>query len=522
MIANNRARKVEGALDRPRRRAIRCTCASSRTSTPRRASWSTRSSGSWTRAARATRSPSSTARTRRAACSRTCSCATSVAYQVIGGTQLLRPRRDQGRAGLPDAARQPVGHGGLPARGQLAAARDRRTPRRRAWSGYANTLGEPVWDVAAAPESGARSRRGRGQGGGPLHVGHGAAARARSRPAPAWATCCARRSQETGYLEALQAERTIEAQGRLENLEELVGVAREYDATAEEPSVEEFLQQIALFSEQDNLRDDEGIVTLMTLHNAKGLEFPVVFIIGMRGRRVPAHALDRVGRPRGGAAARLRRHHARQARALPDLRAHAQRSSAAATGTCRSRFIDEIPAELTDREEQALARAARPPPRGVAAHGAEAAPRAAGPGALVLRSATTWCTRNFGDGVVIGARAGRRWWWCASPPTARSEADGGLRAAEEATEPESSTARRWPPRCASAWRRRRRGRWSPEARGSAGRALATVLVGDDPASHVYVRNEAQGLGGGRHRVRSTTSCARTRARGRARRADRAR
>src|SRR5204862_7092059 len=85
---------------------------------------------------------------------------------------------------------------------------------------------------------------------------------------------------ETGYLAALEAERTIEAQGRLENLEELVGVAREYDATADEPALEEFLQQIALFSEQDALRDEEGIVTLMTLHNAKGLEYPVVFVIG--------------------------------------------------------------------------------------------------------------------------------------------------------------------------------------------------------------------------------------------------
>ena len=65
--------------------------------------------------------------------------------------------------------------------------------------------------------------------------------------------------EETGYTEALQAERTVEAQVRLENLEELVGVAREYDATAEEPSVEEFLQQIALFSEQDNLRDEQGL-----------------------------------------------------------------------------------------------------------------------------------------------------------------------------------------------------------------------------------------------------------------------
>ena len=80
---------------------------------------------------------------------------------------------------------------------------------------------------------------------------------------------------------ALEAERTIEAEGRLENLEELVGRrARVRRHAPRSPSLEEFLQQIALFSEQDALQDDEGIVTLMTLHNAKGLEYPVVFIIG--------------------------------------------------------------------------------------------------------------------------------------------------------------------------------------------------------------------------------------------------
>src|SRR5262249_17053241 len=86
---------------------------------------------------------------------------------------------------------------------------------------------------------------------------------------------------ETGYVDALKAERTIEAQGRLENLEELVHVAREYDATNPEGSLDEFLQQIALLADADTIRDDEGLVTLMTLHNAKGLEFPIVFIIGL-------------------------------------------------------------------------------------------------------------------------------------------------------------------------------------------------------------------------------------------------
>jgi ATP-dependent DNA helicase UvrD/PcrA len=87
----------------------------------------------------------------------------------------------------------------------------------------------------------------------------------------------------TGYLEALEAERTIEASGRIENLEELIGVAREYDAAAQEPSLSGFLQEISLYSDQDALRDDDdgGQVTLMTLHNAKGLEFRSVFMIGM-------------------------------------------------------------------------------------------------------------------------------------------------------------------------------------------------------------------------------------------------
>jgi DNA helicase-2/ATP-dependent DNA helicase PcrA len=86
---------------------------------------------------------------------------------------------------------------------------------------------------------------------------------------------------QSGYLEALEAERTIEAQGRIENLQELVGVAREYQETAEEPSLSHFLQEISLYSDQDAIRGEESLVTLMTLHNAKGLEFRAVFLIGL-------------------------------------------------------------------------------------------------------------------------------------------------------------------------------------------------------------------------------------------------
>ena len=87
--------------------------------------------------------------------------------------------------------------------------------------------------------------------------------------------------ERSGTIEALEAERTIEARGRIENLQELVGVAREYRQQAEDASLAGFLQDISLVSDQDTISDDRGLVTLMTLHNAKGLEFKAVFAIGM-------------------------------------------------------------------------------------------------------------------------------------------------------------------------------------------------------------------------------------------------
>ncbi len=101
--------------------------------------------------------------------------------------------------------------------------------------------------------------------------------------------------ERSGYEDALKAERTIEAQGRLENLQELVGVAREYlqqapggargspglAPGAEQPSLSGFLQEISLYSDQDAIRGEQSLVTLMTIHNAKGLEFKAVFVIGM-------------------------------------------------------------------------------------------------------------------------------------------------------------------------------------------------------------------------------------------------
>ena len=85
----------------------------------------------------------------------------------------------------------------------------------------------------------------------------------------------------SAYIAELEAEKTVEAQGRVENLQELVGVADAYVRDNPEGGVRGFLEQVALVSDADEVVDDEGAVTMMTLHIAKGLEFPVVFITGM-------------------------------------------------------------------------------------------------------------------------------------------------------------------------------------------------------------------------------------------------
>jgi DNA helicase II / ATP-dependent DNA helicase PcrA len=87
--------------------------------------------------------------------------------------------------------------------------------------------------------------------------------------------------EQSGYREALRRERAPEAEARLENLEELVAAAEEFTRTDAEPTLEGFLDGVALVSDVDELKDAEGRVTLMTLHSAKGLEFPAVFMTGL-------------------------------------------------------------------------------------------------------------------------------------------------------------------------------------------------------------------------------------------------
>jgi DNA helicase II / ATP-dependent DNA helicase PcrA len=266
-------------------------------------------------------------------------------------------------------------------------------------AGHANTIGESIWDVAAKPED---------------IPGLGAAAikavdrfmsvmerlRERADGGAPVGDLLEETLSESGYTDALKAERTIEAEGRLENLEELVSVAREYDAQAEEPSVEEFLQQIALFSEQDNLTDEQGIVTLMTLHNAKGLEYPVVFIIGMEDGVFPHMRSIEAG----DIEEERRLCYVGMTRAMRNLYLTHARTRALYGGrewNVPSRFIEEIPAELTDQEDSQAPSITSWSETGVGA-GAPA-PKNEGAtfnvGEDVIHAA-------FGEGVVIGAEPG--------------------------------------------------------------------------------------------------------------------
>jgi DNA helicase II / ATP-dependent DNA helicase PcrA len=163
---------------------------------------------------------------------------------------------------------------------------------------------------------------------------------------------------QTGYIEALEAERSIEAQGRIENLEQLVEVGREFDAGAPagEDTLNVFLQQIALVADADARSEDEGLVTLMTLHNAKGLEYPIVFIAGCEDGVFPhSRALDE-----GSLEEERRLFYVGVTRAMRELYLTSARRRAvfgAQTYGLRSRFLDEIPSELLDEVQ---ARALRP------------------------------------------------------------------------------------------------------------------------------------------------------------------
>src|SRR5207342_885435 len=155
--------------------------------------------------------------------------------------------------------------------------------------------------------------------------------------------------QQSGTIEALEAERTIESQGRIENLQELVSLAREWQEQNTEPTLSSFLQEVSLYSDQDTIRGESSLVTLMTLHNAKGLEYRAVYLIGMEegifphSRSIEEQGVDEerrlayVGMTR--AMERLTLMHA-SSRMLYGGRSY----------NLPSRFLDELPEQHIERE----------------------------------------------------------------------------------------------------------------------------------------------------------------------------
>ena len=329
-------------------------------------------------------------------------------YQVIGGTKFYE------RAEIKDA----VAYLSLlvnPA-DQVSFSRIVNSPRRGIGNtsqgrlaSYANTAGLTIWEVIERAEE---------------VPGLGAAAikavsrfhetveglRARVDDGSPVAEVLEAVLSESGYLEALAAERTIEAEGRVENLEELVGVAAEFDldreleGESEVPPLEEFLQQISLYTEQDSTRGRAGLVTLMTLHNAKGLEYDTVFVVGCEDGAFPhMRALEEGGEEEERRLCYVAITRAR--RRLYMTWARERRLFGRAEHNLPSRFIDELPAELTERHQKSVAGGGMTWNTRRQTGRAPAQPVDPGP-ALELQIGDDVVHASFGDGVVTAVEPG--------------------------------------------------------------------------------------------------------------------
>lgn len=169
---------------------------------------------------------------------------------------------------------------------------------------------------------------------------------------------------ETGYREELEAEGEIEAQTRLENIEELVNKAVSYEEDSEHPTLDEFLEQVALVADIDSMDESEERVTLMTLHSAKGLEFSKVYLAGMEDGLFPSmmsiNADDRTELEEERRLCYVGITRAKQELVMTSAR---QRMVNGETHYCKpSRFVEEVPRELLEKErlEPALSGFVRP------------------------------------------------------------------------------------------------------------------------------------------------------------------
>ncbi len=325
-----------------------------------------------------------------------------VPYQVIGGTKfyeraeikdaiaylslLLNPSDQVSFSRVINSPRRGIGN---TSQGRIAA--------------YANTTGLPIWEVAGRVEdvpglSAAAIRS--------VSRFHQMLEALRARAdAAAVAELLGAVLRESGYLEALAAERTVEAEGRAENLEELVGVAAEFDLNraqegeGDNSALEEFLQQISLYTEQDGLREEEELVTLMTLHNAKGLEYDTVFILGCEDGSFPhMRALEEGGEEEERRLCYVGITRARQRLYMTWTRE--RRLFGRSERNLPSRFIDELPVELTERSLSGSS-------GGWEAGGGNSAADLIDPGpVLELGTGDDVIHASFGDGVVTAIEPG--------------------------------------------------------------------------------------------------------------------
>jgi len=356
-----------------------------------------------------------------------------IAYQVIGGTKFYE------RAEVKDA----IAYLSLLANpfDVVSFTRVANSPRRGIGqtslarvTSYASSLDISVWEAAADPAQvpglGAAAVKALGRFMDTMHELRrmaglepvdGGEELQPPRPIPVAELIDALLSQ-SGYVEALEAERTIEAQGRIENLEQLVEVGREFDAEAPEgeDTLEVFLQQVALVADADTRSDEAGLVTLMTLHNAKGLEYPIVFIAGCEDGVFPhSRAIDE-----GGLEEERRLFYVGVTRAMRQLYlSYARRRAVfgAHTFGLPSRFVEEIPVDLLEEPQPRVFRASSPPGvaavRGRGARAGALAERSSGGGwAAQARQEPAAAARfrlgedvvhaAFGDGVVTGVEPG--------------------------------------------------------------------------------------------------------------------
>ena len=160
--------------------------------------------------------------------------------------------------------------------------------------------------------------------------------------------------KKSGYIKALEDEKTIEAENRIDNLEEFLNVAVEFEKEEAENTLSDFLEGMTLSSDIDNMEETEESVTLMTLHSAKGLEFPVVFLVGMEEGIFPG--FRSIGEPKEiEEERRLCYVGVTRAKENLFLTCSKMRTMFGST-SCNlpSRFLEEIPSNLLDGYEEAF------------------------------------------------------------------------------------------------------------------------------------------------------------------------